>query len=126
LELLDTIHDLPNVVDFVSAEEMMNIYEGKALGPSLLAPGAVVEALPAPAEEETKTELAPKVTVVKVEPVPAGGFAVKAEEPEEEETETEEAIGEATTPATPPQTDPQEAIGRLRANVKNGGDKSAK
>ncbi len=118
LELLETIHDLPNVVTFVDAAEMVNIYEGKALSPSLLAPGTTHEALPAPAE----TELEVKATVVKAEPVPAGGFNTQVEEPEEEEVSADKPE-EAKVTATPPQTDPQEAISRLRANVQNGGSK---
>ncbi len=122
LELLETINDLPNVITFVDGPAMVDIYEGKALSASLLAPGNAPEILP----RETETEETTPPPFVKATPVKKGGFAAQPDEPEEAETEpapTKEA--ETTTAAAPPQTDPAEAINRLRANVKgNNGEKS--
>lgn len=126
LELLETITDLPNVVTFVPGAEMVDIYEGKAIGPSLLAPGAGVEVLPATTETTPEETTPAPAVAVKPASVKKGGFAAQTEEPEtepepekEEETTTEEK-----GVAAPPQTDPKEAIQRLRANVQNNGEGS--
>ena len=136
-ELLDQLYDLPNVVPFVEPKEMVDIFEGRNIGASLLSPAANL-ALPAPSPSQ-----APEVVAAP----PRGGFAIRdGQAPSDDAEETgddtptpsddaEETGDDTPTPeveaepketrrqraragtAAPPKTQPGNAAERLRQRL---------
>lgn len=127
-ELLEQLYDLPTVVPFVEPQEMVNIFEGRSFGFSMLAPGQQpVAALPS-------GNGAAEPGVIQAPASKKGGFARRSEELEEEEQtgDGEPSDGESETPvettessrqaarsgtAPTPKTNASAAAARLQANM---------